>query len=60
MAGWLLAQGENHDNTSPQKPGFWLACLPIALTFVVLGVQLFYFGNFTPTCPWPWAWPLPR
>ncbi|MDP5290930.1 Na+/H+ antiporter NhaC [Oceanimonas sp. CHS3-5] len=36
---------------APQKPGFWLACLPIALTFVVLGVQLFYFGNFTPHVP---------
>ncbi|MBR9856167.1 MAG: Na+/H+ antiporter NhaC [Gammaproteobacteria bacterium] len=36
---------------NPRKPGFWLACLPIALTFVVLGVQLFYFGNFTPHIP---------
>lgn len=35
----------------PHKPSFWLACLPIALTFAVLGVQLFYFKNFTPHIP---------
>lgn len=33
------------------KPGFWLALLPIVLTLAVLGMQLFYFGDFTPHIP---------
>lgn len=43
-----------------RKPSIWLACLPIVLTFVVLGVQLFHFGNFTPISHSPLAWLLPR
>ncbi|GAA3537685.1 Na+/H+ antiporter NhaC [Zobellella aerophila] len=35
----------------PQKPSFFLALLPIALTFLVLGIQLFYFNDFTPHIP---------
>lgn len=37
--------------SAPRKPSIWLACLPIVLTFVILGVQLFHFGNFTPHIP---------
>lgn len=33
------------------KPGLGLALLPILLTLAVLGVQLFYFGDFTPHIP---------
>ncbi|WP_136248836.1 Na+/H+ antiporter NhaC [Halomonas borealis] len=33
------------------KPGLALALLPIVLTFGVLGIQLFVFGNFTPHVP---------
>lgn len=33
------------------KPGLALALLPIVLTFGVLGIQLFAFGNFTPHVP---------
>ncbi|PAU78648.1 Na+/H+ antiporter NhaC [Halovibrio salipaludis] len=33
------------------KPGLGLAFLPIALTFVVLGIQLFVFDTFTPHVP---------
>ncbi|WP_282610930.1 Na+/H+ antiporter NhaC [Pelagibius sp. Alg239-R121] len=32
-------------------PSFALALVPIILTLVVLGVQLFYFGDFTPHIP---------
>jgi hypothetical protein len=39
------------DETGGTKPGLLLACLPIALTLVVLGVQLFYFEDFTPHIP---------
>lgn len=33
------------------KPGLGMALLPILLTLAVLGVQLFYFGDFTPHIP---------
>ncbi|OBY26092.1 Na+/H+ antiporter NhaC [Leisingera sp. JC1] len=33
------------------KPGLGLALLPILLTLLVLGIQLFYFGDFTPHIP---------
>jgi len=33
------------------KPSFGMAILPIVLTLVVLAVQLFYFGDFTPHIP---------
>ncbi len=38
------------DNKKP-RPGLVLALLPIVLTLLVLGVQLFYFGDFTPHIP---------
>ncbi|GAB2717160.1 Na+/H+ antiporter NhaC [Halomonas garicola] len=34
-----------------RKPGLLLALLPIALTFLVLGTQLFVFDTFTPHVP---------
>lgn len=37
--------------TEPRKPGLLIAFLPIALTFVVLGTQLFVFDTFTPHVP---------
>ena len=33
------------------KPGFWMAMLPILLTLSVLGIQLFWFEDFTPHVP---------
>ncbi|WP_027858210.1 Na+/H+ antiporter NhaC [Marinobacterium jannaschii] len=33
------------------KPGFWMALLPILLTLAVLGIQLFWFEDFTPHIP---------
>lgn len=37
--------------TEPRKPSLLIAFLPIALTFVVLGTQLFVFDTFTPHVP---------
>ncbi|WP_343563827.1 Na+/H+ antiporter NhaC [Kiloniella sp. b19] len=37
--------------TAIPKPGFGLAMVPIVLTLIVLGIQLFYFGDFTPHIP---------
>lgn len=37
--------------TRYQKPGLLLALTPVVLTLVVLGIQLFYFGDFTPHIP---------
>ncbi|WP_409525750.1 Na+/H+ antiporter NhaC [Nitrincola sp. MINF-07-Sa-05] len=34
-----------------KKPGLALALTPVVLTLVVLGIQLFYFGDFTPHIP---------
>lgn len=34
-----------------KKPGLALALIPVVLTLLVLGVQLFYFGDFTPHIP---------
>ena len=34
-----------------KKPGLGLALTPVVLTLVVLGIQLFYFGDFTPHIP---------
>ncbi|MBB3232395.1 Na+/H+ antiporter NhaC family protein, partial [Halomonas stenophila] len=34
-----------------QKPGLALALTPVVLTLLVLGIQLFYFGDFTPHIP---------
>ncbi|WP_435106836.1 hypothetical protein, partial [Arhodomonas sp. AD133] len=36
---------------SYEKPGLTLALVPVVLTLLVLGVQLFYFGDFTPHIP---------
>lgn len=38
--------GERH-----QQPSLGLALVPVILTLVVLGIQLFYFGDFTPHIP---------
>ncbi|MEX1216681.1 Na+/H+ antiporter NhaC [Saccharospirillum sp.] len=34
-----------------KKPGLALALTPVILTLIVLGIQLFYFGDFTPHIP---------
>lgn len=34
-----------------ERPGLFLAILPIAITIGLLGIQLFYFGDFTPHTP---------
>ncbi len=36
---------------TPRKPSFGLALVPVVLTLFVLGLQLFYFGDFTPHIP---------
>lgn len=33
------------------KPSFFMAILPIILTLTILGIQLFYYGDFTPHIP---------
>lgn len=33
------------------KPSFFMAILPIILTLALLGIQLFYYGDFTPHVP---------
>lgn len=38
--------GERH-----QQPSLGLALVPVVLTLIVLGIQLFYFGDFTPHIP---------
>ncbi|CTQ49063.1 Na+/H+ antiporter NhaC [Jannaschia donghaensis] len=39
------------DELQPRKPSFGLALVPVVLTLLVLGIQLFYFGDFTPHIP---------
>ncbi|MGB5863321.1 MAG: Na+/H+ antiporter NhaC [Sulfitobacter sp.] len=39
------------DDINPRKPSFGLALVPVVLTLLVLGIQLFYFGDFTPHIP---------
>lgn len=39
------------NETSVIKPSLGMALIPIVLTLAVLGVQLFYFGDFTPHIP---------
>lgn len=45
------------ESTTPGKetgihvPSLSLALLPIVLTLIILGIQLFYFGDFTPHIP---------
>ena len=41
----------SQDAINPSKPSFGLALVPVILTLLVLGVQLFYFGDFTPHIP---------
>lgn len=36
---------------SPRRPSLALALTPVVLTLFVLGIQLFYFGDFTPHIP---------
>jgi NhaC family Na+:H+ antiporter len=38
-------------DAAPRAPGIWLALTPVLLTLAVLGLQLFYFGDFTPHIP---------
>lgn len=35
------------------RPSIGLALLPIVLTLGILGVQIFYFGDFTRISRWP-------
>jgi NhaC family Na+:H+ antiporter len=37
--------------TKPPLPSLSLALTPVILTLLVLGLQLFYFGDFTPHIP---------
>ena len=37
--------------TPKQLPSFGLALLPIVLTLAVLGLQIFYYGDFAPHIP---------
>ncbi|MGY4879410.1 Na+/H+ antiporter NhaC [Vreelandella aquamarina] len=34
-----------------QKPGLGLALTPVVLTLIAIGIQIFYFGDFTPHIP---------
>lgn len=38
-------------NENIPKPSFSMALIPIVLTLLVLAIQLFYFGDFTPHIP---------
>ncbi|WP_417782704.1 Na+/H+ antiporter NhaC [Terasakiella pusilla] len=39
------------DTAALPRPSLGLAVLPVILTLIVLGIQLFYFGDFTPHIP---------
>ena len=39
------------ENAVHKKPSLGLALVPVILTLIVLGVHLFYFGDFTPHIP---------
>lgn len=39
------------DHAEPRGPSLGLALVPVVLTLVVLGLQLFYFDDFTPHIP---------
>ncbi len=41
----------SEDAIQPRKPSFGLALVPVVLTLIVLGIQLFYFNDFTPHIP---------
>ncbi|PWR04530.1 Na+/H+ antiporter NhaC [Meridianimarinicoccus roseus] len=51
----LQAIGKEADltepETPPRKPSLGLALVPVVLTLATLGLQLFYFGDFTPHIP---------
>jgi NhaC family Na+:H+ antiporter len=40
-----------NDQDEPRKPSVGLALVPVVLTLFVLGLQLFYFDDFTPHIP---------
>ncbi len=35
----------------PRRPSLFLALVPVVLTLLLLGLQLFYFSDFTPQIP---------
>lgn len=37
--------------TTDVRPSVWMALVPIVLTLALLGVQIFYYGDFTPHIP---------
>ena len=39
------------EHAQPRAPSLGLALVPVVLTLVVLGLQLFYFDDFTPHIP---------
>ncbi|HET7410382.1 MAG TPA: Na+/H+ antiporter NhaC family protein, partial [Paracoccaceae bacterium] len=39
------------DTGQPREPGLGIALVPVVTTLVILGIQLFYFGDFTPHIP---------
>lgn len=41
----------DQDQKDIENPSLGLALVPVLLTLVVLGIQLFYFGDFTPHIP---------
>ncbi|MGO2510533.1 Na+/H+ antiporter NhaC [Marinomonas polaris] len=41
----------NTQQSETQKPSLALALVPVILTLALLGVQIFYFGDFTPHIP---------
>ena len=41
----------SQNDTMPRKPSLGLALTPVILTLLLLGLQLFYFGDFTPQIP---------
>lgn len=42
---------EKTQESGISRPGLLLALTPVVLTLIVLGVQIFYFGDFTPHIP---------
>ncbi|PYF80575.1 transporter (NhaC family) [Marinomonas alcarazii] len=41
----------NTESTETNKPSLGLALIPVVLTLALLGIQIFYFGDFTPHIP---------
>jgi len=44
-----------NETSEHRTPSLGLALVPVLLTLLVLGVQLFYFGDFTPHIPLAFA-----